>query len=75
MMSAVKQVIDTDEDGAGLSCEQLADAGVKPGERVLIEIRPYSEEEWIAGTEGEVLSTDELVEHLRLAPGVARSPR
>jgi hypothetical protein len=39
MMSVVKQVIDTDQDGARLSAEQLADAGVKPGERAVIEIR------------------------------------
>jgi len=69
-MSAVKQVIDTDLDGARLSPEQLADAGVKPGERAVVEIRPYSEEEWIAEGEGKVLSTEEFVEHLRRAPGV-----
>ena len=33
MTDAVKQVIATDKDGAKLSPEQLADAGVKPGER------------------------------------------
>ena len=69
MMGAVKQVIDTDHDGARLSPEQLADAGVKPGERAVIEIRPYSEEEWIAGTEGKVLSIEGFVEHLGCAPG------
>ena len=68
-MTAMKQVINTDLDGARLSAEQLADAGVKPGERAVVEIRPYSEEEWIAETEGKVLSTEEFVEHLRRAPG------
>jgi hypothetical protein len=68
MIDAMKQVITTDEDGAKLSLEQLADAGVKPGEQAVVEIRPYSEEEWIAEAEGEVLSTEEFVEHLRRAP-------
>jgi len=68
-VTAMKQVINTDLDGARLSAEQLADAGVKPGERAVVEIRPYSEEEWIAETEGKVLSTEEFVEHLRRAPG------
>ena len=31
MSDAVKQVIATDKDGARLSPEQLAEAGVKPG--------------------------------------------
>jgi len=48
--------------------EQLASAGVEPGKRVAIEIRPYSEDEWIANTKGKVLRTEEFVEHLRRAP-------
>ena len=69
MMNAMKQVITTDEDGVRLSPEQLADAGVKPGEQAVVEIRPFTEEEWIAEAEGKVLSTEEFVEHLRRAPG------
>ena len=42
MIDAMKQVIATDKDGAKLSPEQLADAGVKPGDRAVIEIRPYT---------------------------------
>lgn len=52
-----------------MSPEQLSDAGVKPGERAVVEIRPYFEEEWIAETAGKVLSTEEFVDHLRRAPG------
>jgi hypothetical protein len=70
MIGAMKQVIATSKDGARLTPEQLADAGVEPGERAVVEIRPYSEEDWIAETEGKVLSTEEFVEHLRRAPGV-----
>jgi len=65
----MKQVIATSKDGARLTPEQLADAGVEPGERAVIEIRRYSEDEWLAETDGTVLSTEEFVEHLRRAPG------
>ena len=46
MTNAVKQVIATDKDGAKLSPEQLADAGVKPGDRAVIEIRPYTKRDF-----------------------------
>ena len=46
MIDAVKQVIATDKDGAKLSPEQLADAGVKPGDRAVIEIRPYTKRDF-----------------------------
>lgn len=68
MSVGMKQVIATSEDGARLTPEQLADAGIEPGERAVVEIRPYSEEDWIAETEGKVLSTDEFIEHLHRAP-------
>ncbi len=69
MIGGMKQVIATGKDGARLTPEQLVDAGVEPGEPAVVEIRPYSEEDWIAETEGKVLSTEEFVEHLRRAPG------
>jgi hypothetical protein len=55
-------------DRARLTPDRLADAGVEPGERAVIETRPYSEDAWIAETEGKVLSTEEFIEHLRRAP-------
>jgi hypothetical protein len=70
MIGGMKQVIATTKNGATLTPEQLADAGVEPGERAVIEIRPYSEDEWIAETEGKVLSTEEFIEHLRRAPSI-----
>jgi hypothetical protein len=70
MTGGMKQVIATTKDGARLTPGQLADAGVEPGERAVVEIRPYSEEDWIAETEGEVFSTEEFIEHLRRAPGL-----
>jgi hypothetical protein len=54
MTDAVKQVIATDKDGARLSPEQLADAGVKPGERVVIELRPYTQQDWERDNAGTV---------------------
>lgn len=44
-------------------------AGVAPGERAVVEIRPYTEDEWVAEAEGKVLSSDEFIDHLRRAPG------
>ncbi len=69
MIGGMRQVIATTKNGVTLTPEQLASAGVEPGERAVIDIRPYSEEDWIAETEGKVLSTEEFVEHLRRAPG------
>jgi len=69
MIGGMKQVIATTRNGATLTPEQLPSAGVEPAERAVIDICPYSEEEWIAETDGKVLSTEEFVEHLRRAPG------
>jgi hypothetical protein len=68
MIDGMKQLIATSKDEARLTPEQLADGGVEPGEWGVIEIRPYSEDEWIAETDGNVLSTEEFIEHLRRAP-------
>ncbi|MGH2858614.1 MAG: hypothetical protein ACRDMJ_14155 [Solirubrobacteraceae bacterium] len=46
MTDTVKQVIATGKDGAKLSPEQLADAGVNPGDRAVIEIRPYTKRDF-----------------------------
>jgi hypothetical protein len=65
----MRHVVSTDETGAQLTAEQLAQAGVKPGEQAVVEIRRFGEEEWIAEGEGRVLTTEEFVEHLSRAPG------
>lgn len=67
--SAMRSVIATNAEGAKLTPQQLADAGVAPGEPAVIEIRPYDEAEWIAEGVGRVFSTEEFLEHLRRAPG------
>jgi hypothetical protein len=55
------------EEWSDADARELASAGVEPRGRAVIDIRPYSEEEWIADTEGKALSTEEFVEHLRRA--------
>jgi hypothetical protein len=57
MIEAVKQVIATDKDGAKLSPEQLAHAGVKPGDHAVIEIRPYTTRDFERDDVGRVYDT------------------
>jgi hypothetical protein len=64
-----KQVVATDKDGARLSPGQLAEAGVAPGESAVVEIRPYTEDEWVAEAQDKTLSSAAFIEHLRRAPG------
>jgi hypothetical protein len=59
MIGAVKQVIATDKDGAKLSAEQLADAGVRPGERAVIEIRAYTKRDFERDDVGRIYDTVE----------------
>ena len=74
MTDAVKQVIATDKDGAKLSPEQLADAGVKPGDRAVIEIRPYTKRDFERDDAGRVYDTvegfvDSLEDYCELPDG------
>ena len=57
MSAVVKQVIATNDEGARLSPEQLADAGVKPGERAVVELRRYTQRDWEADHAGQVYET------------------
>jgi hypothetical protein len=74
MIDAVKQVIATDKDGAKLSPEQLADAGVKPGDRAVIEIRPYTKRDFERDDVGRVYDNvegfvDSLEDYCELPDG------
>lgn len=74
MVDAVKQLIATDKDGAKLSPEQLADAGVKPGHRAVIEIRPYTRRDFERDDAGRVYDTvegfvDSLEDYCELPDG------
>ena len=68
MMYGMRQVIATTENGAQLSREQLQAAGVSPGDAAVVEVRRYTVEDWVAESEGQVLSTDEFVAHLQRCP-------
>jgi hypothetical protein len=70
----MKTVIATDEKGARLSPEQLADAGVKPGEPAVVEIHPYTKRDFEHDDAGRVYDTaeefiDSLEEHCQLPDG------
>jgi hypothetical protein len=51
----------TGRDGVqvALSAQELEQAGIHPGEEVLLEVRRYTPEEWIAAGEGRVFLSDE----------------
>jgi hypothetical protein len=74
MSVAVKQVIATDKHGAKLSPKQLADAGVQPGDRAVIEIRPYTKREFERDDAGRAYDTveafvDSLEDYCELPDG------
>ncbi len=44
-----------------LSAEELAQAGIQPGDDVLLEVRRYNSEDWLKDNEGRIYySTEEL---------------
>lgn len=45
MNDGVRLIVSTDETGLHISPEQLARAGITPGSRAVIGIRPYTEED------------------------------
>jgi hypothetical protein len=67
----MKHVVATDENGAQPTAEQLAETGIAPGEQAIIEIRRYSEDEWLAEAEGRTLTSEEFLAHVQRAPGHA----
>jgi hypothetical protein len=58
----------TDEKGLHVDPEQLERAGIKPGSRALVEIRPYTEEDWVADGERTFASGDEFLAYLGACP-------
>jgi hypothetical protein len=51
-----------------LSAEEVAEAGIQPGEDVLLEIRRYTAEDWFAEGEGRVFTGEEFIAHLERCP-------
>jgi hypothetical protein len=48
--------------------QELEQAGIHPGEEVLLEVRRYTAEEWIAAGEGRVFTDDEFTAYLKACP-------
>jgi hypothetical protein len=74
MITGMKQVIATDENGARLSPKQLTEAGVKPGEPAVVEIRPYTKRDFERDDAGRVYETaeefiDSLEDYCQLPDG------
>jgi hypothetical protein len=51
-----------------LSAKELEQAGIHPGEEVLLEVRRYTVEDWMAEGEGRVFSSEEFTAHLKRCP-------
>jgi len=51
-----------------LSAEELEQAGILPGEEVVLEVRRYTAEEWIAAGEGRVFTDEEFTAYLKACP-------
>ena len=51
-----------------VSAEELEQAGIHPGEDVLLEVRRYTAEDWFAEGEGRVFTDEEFTAHLERCP-------
>jgi hypothetical protein len=68
MNGSMHLIATTDEKGLHVDAEQLERAGIKPGSRALVEIRPYTEEDWVADGERTFASGDEFLAYLGACP-------
>ena len=68
---ALRLIADTDETGLHIDAEQLARAGTKPGSSAVIEIRTYTEEDWVADGERTFQSGKEFLAYLAVCPSHA----
>lgn len=64
MNGSMDLIATTDEKGLHVDREQLERAGIKPGSRALVEIRPYTEEDWVADGECIFSSGEEFLAYL-----------
>ncbi len=51
-----------------LSAEEIAEAGIHPGDDVLLEVRRYTVEDWRAEGDGTVFTGEEFIAHLERCP-------
>jgi hypothetical protein len=68
MRNAMHLIATTDEHGLHVDREQLERAGIKPGSRAMVEIRPYTEEDWVADGERTFSSSGEFLAYLGVCP-------
>jgi hypothetical protein len=71
MNSNMHLIATTDENGLHLDPEQLERAGIKPGSRARVEIRPYTEDDWVADGERTFASGEEFLTYLGACPSHA----
>jgi hypothetical protein len=60
----MRLITTTDENGLQLDHEALERAGIKPGSRAPVKIRPYAEEDWVADGGPTFASGDEFLVYL-----------
>jgi hypothetical protein len=71
----MRLIATTDEHGLHVDREQLERAGIRPGSRALVEIRPYTEEDWVSDGERTFSSGEEFLAYLGACPSQGRSGR
>ena len=71
MNTSMHLIITTDEQELHVDPEQLERAGIKPGSRALVEIRPYTGEDWVADGERTFASGHEFLADLGACPSHA----
>ena len=64
----MRLIATTDEHGLHVDRKQLERAGIRPGSHALVEIRPYTEEDWVADGERTFPSSDEFLAYLGACP-------
>jgi len=71
MRNRMHLIANTDEHGLHVDREQLERAGIKPGSPAMVEIRPYTEDDWVADGERTFSSSDEFLAYLGACPSHA----
>jgi hypothetical protein len=72
--SGITETVRTGRDGlhVDVTPSQLAQAGVEPGEAVVVEVRRATREEWIAANAGRIYEStgdmDKAIDELRALP-------
>ncbi len=68
MNRSMHLIATTDEKGLHVDPEALERAGIKPGSRARVEIRPYTEADWVADGERTFATGEEFLAYLGACP-------